>query len=257
MPTLFKAQNGVIGLWAAGTLKPGALPAERTYRRTVFATMPTIFCRKHKESPGGERRRALLRQDDGFTLIELLISSVLGLVVFGGILGVLETSQQVQARDTEWALTMQEGRTGLARIAREIRQAYKIEKAEAGTIEFLAQIGTSKWRIKYECGVEQPGTTYHECVRKAVGSTETIPSTGGAPVVRDVLNPTKVFCYSHGAAACTESPTATERAEATVATLRVQLPAKGTLKQAGSSGYTHSVVLENAAFIRNCSINGC
>jgi type II secretory pathway pseudopilin PulG len=194
--------------------------------------------------------------EGGFTLIELLISTLLGLVVFGGILGILETSQNVQARDTEWALTMQEGRTGLARMAREIRQAYKIEKAEAGTIEFLAQIGTTKWKIKYECGAEQPGTTYHECVRKAVESTGTLPSTG-APVVLDVLNPTKVFCYSHGAAACTESPTATERAEATVATLRVELPAKGTLKQAGSSGYSHNVVLENAAFIRNCSINGC
>jgi Tfp pilus assembly protein PilW len=189
--------------------------------------------------------------------MELLVATLLALVVFGAILGTLESSQKVEARDTEWALTMQEGRAGLARMSREIRQAYKIQKAEAGTIEFLAQIGTPKWKIKYECGVEQPGTTYHECVRKAVeGDAGTLPSTG-APIVRDVLNPTKVFCYSHGAAACTESPTATERAETTVATLRVELPAKGTLKQAGGSGYSHSVVLENAAFIRNCSISGC
>jgi prepilin-type N-terminal cleavage/methylation domain-containing protein len=213
--------------------------------------MPTIFCRKHKESPGGERRHALLRRDDGFTLIELLVASALALVVFGGILGVLETSQQVQARDTEWALTMQEGRAGLARMAREIRQASEVKTHEGGTIEFLATIGGKEWKIKYECGVEQPGTTYHECVRKAVeGKAGTLPSTG-APVVRDVLNPTEVFKYFKGATS-TATPT-----EMNVVTLKVELPAKGTLKQAGSSGYSHNVVLENAAFIRNCNINVC
>jgi type II secretory pathway component PulJ len=193
---------------------------------------------------------------DGFTLIELLISTLLSLVVFGGILAVLETSQSVQARDTEWALTLQEGRAGLARTAREIRQASKVERAEAGTIEFLATIGGKEWKIRYECGVIQSGTEYHECVRKAVeGKANPLPSTG-APVVRDVLNPTKVFCYSHGAAACTESPTATERAETTVATLRIELPAKGTLKQAGNGGYTHTVVLEDDAFMRNLALEG-
>jgi hypothetical protein len=158
----------------------------------------------------------------------------------------------VQARDTEWALTMQEGRAGLARMAREIRQASEVKTHEGGTIEFLATIGGKEWKIKYECGVEQPGTTtYHECVRKAVEkSTGTLPSTG-APIVLDVLNPTEVFKYFKGATS-TEAPT-----EMNVVTLKVELPAKGTLKQAGSSGYSHNVVLENAAFIRNCNINVC
>jgi type II secretory pathway pseudopilin PulG len=189
--------------------------------------------------------------EGGFTLIELLISTLLGLVVFGAILGTLESSLQVQARDTEWALTMQEGRAGLARIAREIRQASEVKTHEGGTIEFLATIGGKEWKIKYECGVEQPGTTYHECVRKAVEkSTGTLPSTG-APIVRDVFNPTEVFKYFKGATS-TATPT-----EMNVVTLKVELPAKGTLKQAGSSGYSHNVVLENAAFIRNCNINVC
>jgi type II secretory pathway pseudopilin PulG len=110
MPTLFKAQNGVIGLWAAGTLKPGALPAERTYRRTVFATMPTIFCRKHKESPGGERRRALLRQDDGFTMIEALVATVILIVGLIGLLGLLDASVKASA-----STRAREGATSLAR----------------------------------------------------------------------------------------------------------------------------------------------
>jgi type II secretory pathway pseudopilin PulG len=186
------------------------------------------------------------KSESGMTLIELLVATLLALVVFGAILGTLETSQRVEARDTEWALTMQEGRVGLSRMAREIRQASKIEKAEEGTIEFLATLGSTEWKIKYECGVAQPGTTeYHECVRKAVEkSTGTLPSTG-TPVVLDVLNPTKVFKYFKGA---TSTAITTEM---TVVTLRVELPAKGTLKQAGGSGYLHAVVLENAAFMRN------
>jgi type II secretory pathway pseudopilin PulG len=193
------------------------------------------------------------RSDGGYTLIELLVSTLVGLVVFGAILGTLETSQRVEARDTEWALTVQEGRTGLARMAREIRQASEIKTHETGTIEFLETVGATEWKIRFECGVQQPGTTYtyYECVRKAViGSAGTLPSTG-VPIVRDVLNPSGVFKYFKGATS-TATPT-----EMNVVTLAVELPAKGTLKQAGSSGYTHRVVLENAAFIRNCNIKPC
>lgn len=194
--------------------------------------------------------------EGGFTLVELLVVCAAAVIVFGATLGLLESSFNVQARDTEWALTLQENRAGLARMAREIRQASTVENAEGGTIQFLATIGSTEWKIEYECGVSQPLTEYHECVRKAVEkSTGTLPSTGAA-IVRDVLNPTEVFCYAHGTKACTSSPSATERAEATVATLRVELPAKGTLKQAGSSGYTHRVVLENAALMRNLHLEG-
>jgi type II secretory pathway pseudopilin PulG len=186
------------------------------------------------------------KSESGTTLIELLVATLLALVVFGAILATLETSQRVQARDTEWALTMQEGRVGLSRMAREIRQASKIEKAEAGTIEFLATLGSTEWKIKYECGVAQPGSTeYHECVRKAVEkSTGTLPSTG-TPVVLDVLNPTAVFNYFKGATSTAIT------SEMTVVTLKVELPSKGTLKGAGSGVYSHNVVLENGAFMRN------
>jgi hypothetical protein len=66
---------------------------------------------------------------------------VLGMVLFSAILAMLESGQQIETRDAEWALTMQEGRTGLARITREIRQASKVEEATASTIVFLAPTG--------------------------------------------------------------------------------------------------------------------
>lgn len=219
--------------------------ASQTTARPPTADLGRPPCR-----PGWRARCGRIWQrgksEKGLTLIELLVAALLALVVFGAILGTLESSQQVQARDTEWALTMQEGRAGLARMAREIRQASKVEKAEAGTIEFLATIGSAVWKIRYECGVEQAGTEYHQCVRKAVeGSAGTLPSTG-APIVRDVLDPTEVFKYFKGATTITTTTT-----EMTVVTLKVELPAKGTLTQAGSSAYRQHVVLENAAFMRN------
>jgi prepilin-type N-terminal cleavage/methylation domain-containing protein len=218
--------------------------ASQTAARPPAADLARLLYRSGRRARCGRIWRRG-KSDEGFTLIELLVATLLALVVFGAILATLESGQQVQARDTEWALTMQEGRAGLARMAREIRQASKVEKAEAGTIEFLATIGSTAWKIKYECGVEQAGTEYHQCVRKAVeGSTGTLPSTG-APVVRDVLNPAEVFKYFKGT---TSTATTTEM---TVVTLKVELPAKGTLKQAGSSAYRQHVVLENAALMRN------
>jgi type II secretory pathway component PulJ len=185
--------------------------------------------------------------EGGFTLIELLVASALAIVVFGAVLAMLESSQQVQARDTEWALTMQEDRAGLARMVRDIRQASKIEEAKPGAILFLATIGGKSWKIKYECNVSQSGTEYTQCVRLAAEEGKALPGTGPA-IVKDVVNGTEVFSYFKGTETNTVAPN--------VVTLKVELPAKGTLKQAGNSGYAHKVVLEDAAFMRNLELKG-
>jgi len=184
-----------------------------------------------------------IKSEGGFTLIELLVASTMAIILLGATLTLLITSQQVQARDAEWAQTMQAGRTGLARMAHEIRQASKIETAEAGTIDFLATIGGKSWQIKFECGVAQPGTTYDECVRFAAEESKSLPTTG-SPTVRDVLNGTTVFAYSPN----TTSPN--------VVTLKVELPAKGTLHLASAGDNKHNIVLENAAFMRNLDLAG-
>jgi type II secretory pathway component PulJ len=187
--------------------------------------------------------------EGGFTLIELLVASALSIVVFGAVLAMLESSQQVQARDTEWALTLQEDRAGLARMVRDIRQATKVEEAKPGAILFLATIGGKSWKIKYECNVSQSGTEYTQCLRLAAEEGKALPGTGPA-TVQDVVNGTEVFSYFKG----TTSTASTS--EMNVATLKVELPAKGTLKQAGNSGYGHKVVLEDAAFMRNLELKG-
>lgn len=186
--------------------------------------------------------RGLLRSD-GFTLIELLIACTVAMVVFGATLTLLQSGGQVQVRDSQWALMLQEGRVGLARMARDIRQASKVEEAKASAIVFLSTIAGKSWKVKYECAIAQTGTEYDECVRFAAEEGKALPSSGQA-IARDVLNGSEVFSYSPSATA----PTAT--------TLRIELPAKGTLKQAGGSGYKHKIVLEDAAFMRNLDLQG-
>jgi Tfp pilus assembly protein PilW len=183
-----------------------------------------------------------IRSEAGYTLIELLVASAAAITLLGATLSLLESSQQVQARDTEWALTLEEGRAGLARMTRDIRQASKVETQAAGAIDFFASVGGVSWQIKYECGVAQTGTKYDECVRFAAEGSKSLPSTG-TPVIRDVVNGTTVFSYSPSS-----SPN--------VVTLKVELAAQGTLHQAGSSGYTHNTVLEDAAFMRNLDPSG-
>jgi Tfp pilus assembly protein PilW len=214
----------------------------------------------HLSSKPGNRRgleterrlpRRRLAHECGFTLIELLLASVAAIVVLTATLALLQATQQVQARDTEWALTLREGRAGVARMVREIRQAYSIKAATASSIDFFATIGSAELEISYQCNVAQPGTSLYECVRLAATPPAPLPALStGAPIVRDVLNetaadsPDPVFSYSPNAS----TPT--------FATVKVALPSAGTLKQAGSRGYTHRVVLSSGAFIRNVAIPG-
>jgi type II secretory pathway pseudopilin PulG len=195
--------------------------------------------------PKGWRSRASAQ--DGYTLVELLVSSLMAVLLLGGILTAFQVSQEVEARDTTWALTLQEGRAGLARMAYELRDAKKLPITPTPTssaITFFAPIGGKLWKIEYSCSVAQSGTTYDQCTRYAVeDATEeeakALPSTG-ATIVRDVLNGTSVFSYTY-------KPSSTE---VIAATMKVELSAKGTLKHPGSSAYSKPIVLENAAFMR-------
>ena len=186
--------------------------------------------------------------EGGFTLIEVLLGLSLAVVVFGATVAMLATSERVQARDTERAQTMQQGRVGLARMVNEIRQAsYEnekegIEEIEPYAITFRARIGTKRYRIKYACNVAQT-TSLDECVRYATEG-ETLPSSG-EPVVLDVTNGTTVFKYLEGTV---ETSVASK---VNVVTLTIELPFAGSLKQIDASGYKQHLLLEDAAFLRN------
>ena len=182
-------------------------------------------------------------EEGGFTLVETIVTCLAAIVVLGATVTLLNSGQRLQARDSEWALIMQQDRVGLARMVRDIRQATKVKEANAGSIEFLATIGGKELEIKYECATAQNGTTYTECVRLAAEGGKPLPASG--PIVAtDLVNGSAVFTYSPSAA--------TPRA----AIVKLELPAKGTLKQAASTGFGHKVVLEDAAFMRNLYLEG-
>jgi prepilin-type N-terminal cleavage/methylation domain-containing protein len=211
----------------------------------LLVSIDTIFPRPRRpRAPAALRRR--LSGERGFTLVELIVAMALAAVVFGAILSMLESSQRVEARDTEWALTMQEGRSGLSRMSREIRQASKVEKAEAGTIDFLATVGSTAYHVRYECGVVESAPRY-KCIRFASKVAESLPATG-TRVVSGVLNGTTVFKYFKKGFANTTEPN--------YVTLTLELPASGTLKQAGSSAYKQHVVLTDTAYMRNLNLEG-
>jgi prepilin-type N-terminal cleavage/methylation domain-containing protein len=194
--------------------------------------------------PGAPRWRTLngAREDHGFTLVEVLVALSVALILFAATLTLLESSTRVQARDTEWALTLEQDRAGLSRMIREIRAATSVEQATASSIVVLEPIGGTSWKIKYECGVSQVGTAYDECVRLSAEEGKPLPGKGPR-VAGAIINGSEAFSYS---------PSSTSP---TLVTVKLELPAQGTLKQPGG-GFRHKVVLEDAAFMRNLYLSG-
>lgn len=199
-------------------------------------------------APGGGAGCARLADQRGFTLIEMLVTCVTAVTLISAILLLLQSGQQVQARDSEWALVLQEDRQGLSRMMRDIRQATEVVEPTSGSaasyIVFWATIGGKAWKVKYECAAAQSGTSYTECVRFAAEEGKSFPAKG-ARTAAYVTNGSSVFTY-----------TPSTRTEAKLVTAKLELPARGTLKLAGSSGYNHKIILEDGAFMRNLDPEG-
>ncbi len=184
----------------------------------------------------------------GFTLVEVLVACVMSIALIGAVLSLLESSQRVQARDTEFGLVLQEGRTGLSRMAREIRQAYSVKSASPNSIDFLIDLGGKNYEVLYECSVTQPGTSLHECVRLAAGEGKSLPPlSAGAPVVQRIGNETSIDTHGSPDPVFTYSPDAISP---NVVTLKLVLPASGSLSKELGLGLKHNIVLTTAAYIR-------
>ncbi|HEX5308605.1 MAG TPA: prepilin-type N-terminal cleavage/methylation domain-containing protein [Solirubrobacteraceae bacterium] len=208
----------------------------------MLVTFRTIF----------QKASARLREQGGFTLIEMTIASALGLLVTTATFSALETGQRTQLRDQEWALVVQEGRTGLARMTSEMRTAYSIRNDSSYSIDFYAAIGGKDYEINYNCEEKQTGTEFKQCVRKSAEVGSALPSKGQV-IVKDVLNGTSAD-QPNGK----EDPIFVEYTPSSVApdlvTIKAVLPSSGTLKLAGAKTHQHQIVLENGAYIRNTAI---
>lgn len=213
-----------------------------------------------RRRPGHARGVAVLgrrlRRQEGFTLIEALLAAALSTIVFGAVLSALTTSQHTESRDQEWGLVIQEGRTGLAQMAREMRQAYSIRSDSHNAIDFYATIGGKSYEISYNCLEKEPGTEYNRCMRRAAEfkagkapSAEEVASKSGEPVIRYVMNGTEAEKSEVVFKEYTPNQIAPD-----LVTVKVILPAAGTLKLADAAVYKHHIVLENGAYIRDMAL---
>ena len=187
----------------------------------------------------------LRAEQAGYSLIEVLIVIVALLAISGAIFDALTNSQKVNARDTEWVLSMQAGRTGLERMANEIRQSYQLNAATPNSVDFNVSEGGTSRRVFYECDVAQPSSSSRECVRLQTTVGGTLPAINtSASVISNVLNGTTsdpVFTYSPDAI------------DPSYVQLRIELPAAGNLP--ASRGLSHKMVFVDGAFLRNQTVN--
>ena len=180
-----------------------------------------------------------------FSLIELLIELVALLAITPAILDALNNSSKVNARDTEWALSLQAGRVGLTRMANEVRQSYQLNAATPNSIDFNVTEGSASERVYYQCNVSQPSSSYRECVRLQTTVGGSLPTINtAAPIITNVLNGTTadpVFTYSP------------DSIDPNYVQLRIELPAAGSL--ATGRGLSHTIVFLDGAFLRNQTVN--
>ncbi len=176
------------------------------------------------------------------------MAAALSTIVVGAAMSALETGQNAQSRDAEWAQVIEEGRGGLARMVREIRQAYSIRWDTPSELDFYATFAGKSYEIDYNCKEKQSGTEFEQCVRKQAEVGKSLPSTG-AVIIKDVLNNTS---------ADKEDPIFKEYSPNAIApdlvTVKLVLPASGTLKLAGASTLKHQVILTDNAYIRDMNL---
>lgn len=201
------------------------------------------------------------RSERGYTLIEMIVAAALSVIVFSAVLSALESSQHTQARDSEWAAVVQEGRVGLARMVREMRQAYSVQEDSHSKIVFYATIGGKSWEISYNCETPESATKYYECVRQAAEfkekkppSSEELTKAGTTAIVKYVVNGKAAECEK--TKECVYQEYTPNAIAPDLVTVKVVMPAAGTLKLADAAAYSHNIVLENGAYIRDMALGG-
>ena len=87
-----------------------------------------------------EARRAIATETDGFTLPELLIATVIGLIVIGAAVTAMTVSVNSQPRLNSQAASVQQARTTMERITRELRQGSSVPNATASQLSIVTYV---------------------------------------------------------------------------------------------------------------------
>jgi type II secretory pathway pseudopilin PulG len=144
--------------------------------------------------------RSLGAEEGGWTLIELLVGAVISLFIAGVAMMVLNTAVRTQPQTSERAAQIQDGRTLVEKISRELRQATRVHSAGPTTLEIQTQVNSNPCggafsstatlcRVVYSCGTTACTRTEREPAATSGGTTKTV-ATG-------ILGP-NVFDYQAG-----------------------------------------------------------
>ncbi|MGI8862885.1 MAG: prepilin-type N-terminal cleavage/methylation domain-containing protein [Solirubrobacteraceae bacterium] len=200
-----------------------------------------------------------IRSEAGFTIVEMLVAIALFITVFAVLLVPLEYAQTQTPKDVEWAHSVADGTTGLQRMMREIRQAYRINGTNAdpttgkgSMIDFYAILNGTDQEIEYDCSQHFPTNTgnsyasqYYRCMRVSVATGGALPAISTGTIVIDrVLNP-NLFTFFGGTGA-------TNSVYPTYVEATVQVPARGPL----NTGLTHTITLDAGTSIPNLENGG-
>jgi type II secretory pathway pseudopilin PulG len=147
----------------------------------------------------GRAAAALRREEGGLTLIELLVAASLGLVVIGAAFTMFASAIHSQPRDASKIAAMQQARTTVDRITRELRQGLEVVPTPSGSqlavVTYVKQATCSgaaastsiPCRVTYSCSAGK-------CTRVVAQPNGSAP--GPAVTVASGLASTSVFTYS-------------------------------------------------------------
>lgn len=181
------------------------------------------------------------RCEDGFTLVELLAAMALSLVISAGALVLLDIAAPQSDRELQRQVAVSEGRSGLERMLREVRNADAVNATSPSLIDVNTVTPAGPRRIVYQCSSAFQAVVYRQCVRYS-GPVDGAVANGQVVVERLINGTTSqpVFTY------------VPDRIRPRVVRVQVVLPASG----GPAPGYMHRIVLRDAAFLRNLDLTG-
>jgi prepilin-type N-terminal cleavage/methylation domain-containing protein len=148
--------------------------------------------------PRGSQLLARARRDEsGFTLPELLIAMTAGLVVFGGAIFLSTSSTHSESGVASRSYQIQNARTAIDRIVREVHQGSTVTTATATQLTLVTWVhstcsgGVSSTAVSCQVSYTCTAGTCSRTLRNADGS-----GSGGAVQVAEGLASSNVFTYS-------------------------------------------------------------
>lgn len=110
----------------------------------------------------GDTAASLRREEDGYTLIELLVAATMGLVVMGAAVMMFIGAVKSEPRTSSKVAAIEQGRTAVERITRDVRQASSVPTHSASQLTLITYVkqstcnggpaGTAiQCRVTYSC----------------------------------------------------------------------------------------------------------